>query len=113
MLAYHLIYVLILTNKPNKPIATKYKNGQFESKYEGTYKNGIRDGKGKFTHADGSVKTGHFVDGQLMGQGKMTTEDGHTYDGYFISLPSHFRQKGIVGIKLNVPRVFVFSQYRN
>lgn len=36
-------------------VATKYKNGKFESKYEGTYRNGIREGKGTFTHMDGSV----------------------------------------------------------
>lgn len=70
-------------------IATKYKNGQFESKYEGTYKNGIREGNGKFTHANGSVQIGHFVDGQLIGQGKMTTENGHTYDGCFINYKMH------------------------
>lgn len=46
-------------------VATKYKNGEFESKYEGTYHNGIREGKGTFTHMDGSVKTGMFVNGQL------------------------------------------------
>lgn len=27
-------------------VATKYVNGKFESKYEGTYRNGIREGKG-------------------------------------------------------------------
>lgn len=70
-------------------VATKYKNGQFESKYEGIYKNGIREGKGKFTHADGSIKTGHFINGQLVGQGKMTTEDGHTYDGCFVNYRMH------------------------
>ena len=70
-------------------IATKFKNGQFESKYEGNYKKGIRSGKGKFAHADGSVKTGQFVDGQLMGYGKMTTEDGHTYEGNFINYRMH------------------------
>ena len=70
-------------------VATKFKNGQFESKYEGIYKNGIREGKGQFTHADGSIKTGHFVNGQLVGQGKMTTEDGHTYDGCFVNYRMH------------------------
>ena len=70
-------------------IATKYKDGSFESKFEGTYKNGIREGKGKFTHMDGSVKTGTFVDGQLVGHGTLTTEDGHTYEGEFINYRMH------------------------
>ncbi len=70
-------------------IAIKYKDGNFESKYEGTYKNGIREGKGKFTHMDGSVKTGTFIDGQLMGHGTLSTEDGHTYEGEFINYRMH------------------------
>ena len=70
-------------------IATKYMNGGFESKYEGMYKNGIREGKGKFTHADGSVKEGTFINGQLMGHGTMTTEDGHAYEGDFVNYRMH------------------------
>ena len=70
-------------------VAIKYKNGRFESKYEGSYKNGIREGKGKFTHADGSVKVGTFVNGQLTGMGTMTTEDGHSYKGEFINYQMH------------------------
>ena len=70
-------------------IATKFMNGQFESKYEGTYRNGIREGKGTFTHADKSVKTGIFVNGQLMGRGKMTTDDGHSYEGEFVNYRMH------------------------
>lgn len=69
--------------------ATKYNNGKFESRYEGTYKNGIREGKGKFTHSDGSVKTGTFVNGQLMGRGTMTTEEGYEYDGEYINYRMH------------------------
>lgn len=70
-------------------IATKYKNGKFESRYEGTYKNGIREGKGTFTHADGSVKTGTFIKGQLMGRGAMTIEDKYMYEGEFINYRMH------------------------
>lgn len=70
-------------------VALKYKNGQFESKYEGTYNQGVREGNGVFTHADGSVKTGTFVNGQLMGYGKMTTEEGHAYEGYFVNYRMH------------------------
>ncbi len=31
-------------------VATKYVNGQFESKYEGTYRQGVREGKGTIQH---------------------------------------------------------------
>ena len=70
-------------------VATKLNKGKFESKYEGYYRNGIREGKGTFTHADGSVKTGEFVNGQLTGHGKMTTDDGLTYNGHFVNYRMH------------------------
>ncbi len=70
-------------------IATKYVNGQFESKYEGTYRNGIREGKGTFTHKDGSVKTGTFVNGQLTGKGVAKNDDGYSYEGDFINYRMH------------------------
>ncbi len=73
--------------------AIKYKNGEYESTYEGEYKNGIREGKGKFSHADGSVKTGTFVNGQLMGRGIAETEDGHRYEGEFINYRLHGKGK--------------------
>ena len=70
-------------------IATKYVNGKFESKYEGTYRNGIREGKGTFTHMDGSVKTGTFVNGQLTGKGTVKDENGNSYEGDFINYRMH------------------------
>ena len=70
-------------------VATKYVNEKFESKYEGTYKNGIREGKGTFTHKDGSVRTGTFVNGQLMGKGTAKDEDGNSYEGDFINYRMH------------------------
>ena len=70
-------------------VATKYKNGKFESKYVGTYRNGIREGKGTFTHMDGSVKTGTFVNGQLTGKGICRDENGNSYEGDFINYRMH------------------------
>ena len=69
--------------------AIKYKNGEYESTYEGEYQNGIRQGKGKFTHMDGSVKTGTFINGQLMGKGMAELENGTTYEGEFINYRCH------------------------
>lgn len=74
-------------------VALKYKNGKLESKYEGTYKKGIREGKGTFTHADGTVRQGTFVNGQLTGHGTMTSEDGQTYEGNFINYRIHGKGK--------------------
>lgn len=70
-------------------VATKYVSGKFESKYEGTYRNGIREGKGTFTHMDGSVKTGTFVNGQLTGKGTVKDENGNSYEGDFINYRMH------------------------
>ena len=70
-------------------VAKKYVNGELESTYEGEYRKGVRAGKGKFTHKDGSVKTGTFIDGQLMGFGKMEAEDGSSYEGEFINYRMH------------------------
>ena len=68
---------------------TKYNNGEYQSTYEGEYKNGIREGQGKFTHVDGSVKTGTFVKEQLVGEGMMIAEDGSRYVGSFINYRQH------------------------
>ena len=69
--------------------AIKFNNGQYESTYEGEYKDGIREGHGKFSHTDGSVKEGIFIKGQLIGKGKMTDNDGNSYEGNFINYRAH------------------------
>lgn len=76
-----------------KGVAKKYVNGELESTYEGEYKNGIREGHGKFTHADGSIKEGDFVNGQLMGQGKGDYSEGNEYEGNFINYRMHGKGK--------------------
>lgn len=73
--------------------AIKYVNGEYESTYVGEYKNGIREGKGKFTHKDGSSKIGTFVNGQLMGYGTMESENGDSYEGNFINYRCHGKGK--------------------
>lgn len=70
-------------------VAKKYKNGELESTYEGEYKDGIREGHGRFTHVDGTVKEGTFVNGQLMGKGKYWDDEGQTYEGSFINYRCH------------------------
>ncbi len=77
--------------------AIKYQNGEYESTYEGHYKNGIREGKGKFTHADGTVRQGTFVNGQLVGHGTMDSENGETYEGNFINYRIHGKGKATWG----------------
>jgi S1-C subfamily serine protease len=67
----------------------KYQKGVYESTFEGEYVNGIREGKGKFTHKDGTVREGTFVNGQMTGKGTMTAEDGQKYEGEFINYRMH------------------------
>jgi len=68
---------------------TKYKDGEYESTYEGEYQNGIREGKGKFSHKDGTVREGVFVAGQMTGKGTNTGENGQKYTGDFINYRQH------------------------
>jgi len=68
---------------------TKYKNGEYESTYDGEFQNGIREGKGKFAHKDGSIATGQFINGQLMGYGSRTSDDGTKYEGEFVNYRQH------------------------
>lgn len=67
----------------------KYIKGKFESKFEGKMNYGVREGLGKFTHKDGSVKEGSFVNAQLVGYGTMKTDIGEVYEGNFINYRMH------------------------
>ena len=69
----------------------KYNNEDYESTYEGEYKNGIREGKGTFTHKDGTIAKGTFSNGQLIGYGTRTSEDHGKYEGSFFN----YRQHGV------------------
>jgi S1-C subfamily serine protease/antitoxin component YwqK of YwqJK toxin-antitoxin module len=73
---------------------TKFKEDEYESTYEGEFRNGIREGKGTFTHKDGSIAKGVFNNGQLMGYGTRTGEDGSRYEGEFVNYRQH--GKGII-----------------
>lgn len=73
--------------------SVKRQNGDLVSTYEGEYKNGQREGHGKLTFSNGTVKEGTFVKGQLMGNGTMTTEDGHSYTGNFVNYKMHGQGK--------------------
>lgn len=70
---------------------TKYKDGVYESTYEGEFKNGIRAGKGKFSHVWGTILECHFSNGQAFGPGKYDLGDGNYYEGNIVN----YRQHGI------------------
>lgn len=68
---------------------TKYLNGEYESTYEGEYKNGIREGKGKFSHKDGTILECSFKNGQAIGDGKYDLGDGNKYEGEIVNYRQH------------------------
>ena len=67
----------------------KYKDGEYESTYEGEYKNGIREGKGKFSHITGSILDCQFVNGQAIGYGNYDLGDGNKYVGQIFNYRAH------------------------
>jgi hypothetical protein len=52
--------------------------------YEGYFKNGKREGKGKTIAWDGGIYEGDYVDGLPNGKGKYTFSDGSVYDGDWV-----------------------------
>lgn len=72
----------IKTNlKPDTYITTKIDDSAAP---ENTSPNqGVPDGYGVVTHADGSVYVGSFVNGKANGKGKITFPGGASYEGEF------------------------------
>lgn len=72
----------------------KFKDGKYESTYEGEYKNGLREGEGKFSHKSGSVLECKFINGQAIGYGKYDLGEGNYYQGEIVNYRKH--GKGIM-----------------
>lgn len=51
--------------------------------YEGSFKENLRNARGKMTYADGSVYDGEWRDDRRYGPGRFVHADGSTYDGEF------------------------------
>jgi len=68
---------------------TTYKNGKFESLFEGNYNEGIEQGKGKIIFSDSLVMNGNFINGQLSGFGSSINGSGDKYEGNFINGQIH------------------------
>ena len=68
---------------------TKYKDGKYESTYEGEFHNGIREGKGKFTHISGTILDCDFINGQAIGYGKYDLGEGNYYEGDIVNYRQH------------------------
>lgn len=68
---------------------TKHKDGEYESTYEGEFKNGIREGKGKFSHVSKTVLECDFINGQAIGIGTYDLGDGNKYIGEIVNYREH------------------------
>ena len=68
---------------------TKYKDGQYESTYEGEFQNGIREGKGKFSHKSETILECNFKNGQAIGYGKYDLGNGNYYNGEIVNYRQH------------------------
>ena len=49
----------------------------------GEFKNGLFDGKGELTKADGGNYIGDFKNGEFHGKGKFTSSEGEVFEGEF------------------------------
>lgn len=56
----------------------KYPNGDY---YEGEWKKGTPNGKGKMIYANGDIYVGQWIFGEIEGQGSMTYKNGNYYEG--------------------------------
>lgn len=52
-------------------------------RYKGSYKKGLKDGFGEWTHPEGDKYIGKFKAGIKRGKGVYTFENGEKYEGYF------------------------------
>ena len=53
------------------------------SVYEGSFKNGLRNGLGKYTMPDGFKYEGEWKDDQIQGKGVARYPTGQIYEGFF------------------------------
>ena len=54
-------------------------------KYEGEFKNGIIEGKGKYTYEDGTIFNGNFINGEKNGEGYIEFPNGKKYYGNWLN----------------------------
>lgn len=53
--------------------------------YQGNWKGGDEDGKGRLVFRDGSIYEGQFEGSSLHGRGRMTSSQGWSYEGQWTS----------------------------
>lgn len=60
------------------------------ARYEGTYKDGVRNGRGKMVFPGGDIYEGEWVDGKMQGEGSYTyKKTGDIYSGAWVANKKH------------------------
>ena len=80
---YGIITVQSLQNKIENILQSLKVKYCILNSNEGELKDGIRNGKGKYTFPDGTYYEGDWIDGSIEGKGKRTYTDGSYYEGEF------------------------------
>ena len=74
------------TNNSNNNLSFIKTESDYNGTYTGTFKNGLKHGKGKYTWKNGGVYEGDWINGEKTGKGKRTwKESGNVYEGDFLN----------------------------
>ena len=88
VLAREAAHVTVFQRTANYSLPAR--NETMRAEYEGEWKNGVRDGLGKFTFArQDSYYVGEFKQNQLEGKGQFRYSDGTCYKGRFQANQRH------------------------
>ncbi|CAF4188496.1 unnamed protein product, partial [Rotaria magnacalcarata] len=76
-----------VNDKPNGQGVSVWPNG---SRYEGFWKDGLKDGYGTFNCGDcGHIYVGNFINDLMHGQGVFTSREGWQYQGFWMNDKKH------------------------
>lgn len=77
------IYLIMINCFYSQQLSKKMGSHVSGERYKGSYKKGLKDGFGEWTHPDGDKYKGRFKAGIKRGKGVYTFENGEKYEGYF------------------------------
>ena len=64
---------------------TRYADGKVENVYDGYYVDGIREGQGRITYADGTIINASFSGGKMTGDVSLSKPTGEKYNGNMVN----------------------------
>ena len=78
-----VVLIFILQNPASILAQDQVKQYDEGSVYEGSFKNGLRNGLGKYTMPDGFTYEGQWKDDQIQGKGVARYPTGQIFEGFF------------------------------